>query len=855
MAKASFISAGKQVDNIDVRLSYRIVELFSEGLYASPNKAIEELVVNSFDAGAHRVQVLLSSNMHNQDATIAVIDDGEGMDAKGLKQHWLIGLSNKRSAARAAKKGRQQIGKFGIGKLATYVLAERLTHISKRGGKYYATSMDYGSIDKRVDKEVEPKVALKIPLRQPTEAEVMEILEPWTKTPAFKASGMALFGKGASKSWTVSIMSSLKGKVHEIRMGHLEWVLRTAMPLRPDFEVWLNAEKLSPSKEGKGLLKKWVLGKDLTKLPRPAAKDLDISEDAAIDKKGERRFGFDVPGLGRVTGYVEAYKDLLTGKSNELGRSYGFFVYVYDRLVNVDDGHFGISPDELRHGTFGRFRAVVHMDGLDVNLRANRETLKEDPQLETARNILRGIFNAVRPTIEGHVEGEEPGAQLARNLAASPGSLSRMPIVELARAVVEGKNTTRNLIVPKNLDDKERESFIKRLEERASKPEEFIMGLTIDYDGSAEEGIAKYDTSNGVLRINAWHPFVATFYDEFSGKGSGQPLQLFAMAEVLVESHLHSLGVRPDQVDDLLTARDRLLRHLANDSGRESAFSIAASLREARNNPDALEDRVCAAFRSLGFEVTPLGKKSKPDGVAMANLAANEEGVLGAYSVSLEAKSTVADGKKVANGTIKISSVARHRDEYKCHHAIVVGPAFSTSQGENSAVAKEIEKDRLAAEKLGESKTITLMTIDDLAKLVALRPIKQLGLRELRGLFDCKLPEDASAWVKALEKRSVARPPYRIIIQTIESLQKKRSKMAVKYSALLNELSHASPPIEYDTEEQLIEQCKALAQMASGTMYANQQSVELDQSAANAIAAIEVAMRDYNDEGNAQAKK
>jgi hypothetical protein len=37
----------------------------------------------------------------------------------------------------------------------------------------------------------------------------------------------------------------------------------------------------------------------------------------------------------------------------------------------VVDGHFGISPDELRHGTFGRFRCVVHIDSLDEELRSN----------------------------------------------------------------------------------------------------------------------------------------------------------------------------------------------------------------------------------------------------------------------------------------------------------------------------------------------------------------------------------------------------------------------------------------------------------------------------------------------------
>src|SRR2546429_9317817 len=94
-----YVGLGKQTGSIDVRLSYRIIELSSEGLYQSPTKAIEELVANSFDAGAQRVQVLLSSNLQKQDATITVIDDGEGMDAAGLKDHWLIGISNKRRLA------------------------------------------------------------------------------------------------------------------------------------------------------------------------------------------------------------------------------------------------------------------------------------------------------------------------------------------------------------------------------------------------------------------------------------------------------------------------------------------------------------------------------------------------------------------------------------------------------------------------------------------------------------------------------------------------------------------------------------------------------------------------------------
>lgn len=420
-------------------------------------------------------------------------------------------------------------------------------------------------------------------------------------------------------------MSSLKLKVHEIKPGILEWVLRTALPLRPDFNIWLNGKKLVPSKQGKGLLKKWILGKDMVELPKPSPKGVSASEDTNVDKSSEHRFGLDVPGLGRVTGYAEAYKDLLTGKSDELGRSYGFFVYVFGRLVNVIDGHFGISPDELRHGTFGRFRLVVYMDGLDQQLRSNREAISEGPLLATAQDVLRAIFNAVRPTLEKHDE-EEPGAKLARKLAASPASLSRLPIVELARTVVEGKGKSRYLIVPEHKAAADRSAFVASLEQRATEADQFVTGLTIDYNGSPDGGLARYDTITGNLQINAWHPFVATFHEEFVSKGVGQPLELFAMAEVLTEAHLHAMGVRPEQIEEFLSARDQLLRYFANESGRQSAFAVALALQNARNNPDALEDKLCVAFASLGFEVTPIGGRGKPDGVATALLSADDKG-------------------------------------------------------------------------------------------------------------------------------------------------------------------------------------------------------------------------------------
>jgi hypothetical protein len=838
-----YIQSGTEKSKIDVRLSYKIVRLFSEGLYASPNKALEELVANSFDAGAQRVAVFLPANFHDQDATIAVLDDGEGMDADGLKQHWLIGKSVKRDLA-VLPRGRSQIGKFGIGKLATYVLANRLSHVSRKGGKYYATSMDYKAVDDRGDEETEPKAPIKISLRELSADEAKAAVKPWTDSTAFQKTGIKLFGAGSPSSWTLAILSGLKDKVHEMQRGTLSWVLRTALPLRDDFAIYLDGDKLEPSKAGKGRIKTYVLGKDINELPKPAP-DVEVVEDKN-EADPKKRFAFEHKVLGRITGYAETYRDLLTGKSDEIGRSHGFFVYVLGRLINVKDGHFGISPDELRHGTFGRLRVVVHMDGLDDFLQSDRERIREGPALADAQNILRAIFNKLRADLEKEDAGEDPGAKLSRNLASSPTSLARRPIIEMARAAIEGKVKSRYIALPTFTKPAQREQLLSDLEAKADKPEEFVAGLDFVYDATSDDGIAVYDAGTNRLRVNGLHPFIGAFFDEFTSKTSGLPLELFAMAEVLLESHLHQAGLKQAQLDSVMGTRDQLLRYVAQQSGRRTALTVANGLRQARNDEAKLEVEVVEAFRSLGFDSTRLGGNGKPDGVARAHLSAGADGKPKRYAVSLEAKSKKKEGAKLKTKTLGVSTIARHRDDSNCDHAIVVAPAFDHSAGKESALAKELNEDRVNSAAKGTPRTITAIHVDDLARLVQLRPVKRLGLAKLRELLQtCSLPEESKAWVDSIEKLMVSKPPYEQIINAIHAQQQEFGQAAVEYAALRVALSKESPPFKVSTNEELAELCKAMAAMAGHEISATDQTVELNQSPANVLAAIEAATKEH----------
>src|SRR3984885_10566806 len=134
----SIETSGKKIDEIPVEISYRIIELFSAGLYSSPNKAFEELVSNSYDAGASKVSVFVPLDKTLQNSVLWVCDNGESMNKDGLKQFWKIGSSNKRINENTE---RLIIGKFGIGKLATYILTNKLTLICKASdNKYYAVT-------------------------------------------------------------------------------------------------------------------------------------------------------------------------------------------------------------------------------------------------------------------------------------------------------------------------------------------------------------------------------------------------------------------------------------------------------------------------------------------------------------------------------------------------------------------------------------------------------------------------------------------------------------------------------------------------------------------------------------------
>ena len=849
---APFFEAGTITDQINVEISFQIIGLFSEGLYSSPNKAIEELVSNAFDADATSVHTVMSPDRAAPDASIVILDNGTGMDADGLKVHWIVGDSVKANNRMTAR-GRRTIGKFGIGKLAAYVLGTRLTHITKSGGKYYSTTMDFNAIpapvpasERTLATEAVPLPPVQLPLRELTKEEAFGAVRPWM-TDDVGRENLALFGENAEPSWTVAIITDLKPMAIELSAGRLRWVLSTAMPLRDDFSLFLNGQKVAASKANATQVGTWVLGKDITSIPSPAPNELDTDVDERVSDEDYHHYLLVDKSLGPISGYLELYEDPIdSGKSAEVGRSNGFFVYVHGRLINPDDSGFGIDRNSLRHGTFSRLRLVINIDRLDAELRSSRETLLAGPVVERARELLRGLFNLARTKLEAHETETALERRASQRFADSPASLTERPILRLAVDVYEDKFRSRHLVPIDKKAYSTADELVASLEGRITDGGGLIGDVVYEELGTLLP-MAMLDSATGRLSINLEHPFVAHFADEYNDRKKNLPLELFAIAEILLEAGLNDANVGDAAVASILDSRDELLRHLARSSGAQNSITVAQGLMNSLTSAKGLELALVDVFQQLGFEAVPKAAKDEQDGLAEAFLPADDNGVA-QYRVSLEAKSKEKPGGKVKKSSVEVSTIARHRDEADCDYAIVVGPDFETGADDLGAVIREIQADKLA----NPTKGITLMRAKDLARLVRLAPLKRVNLAKMRELLTtCQTPNEAEQWVDAIAASQPESSPHQQILETVWELQQDDRDHTVEYAALRTALRMGKKLASTDAE--LREECLALSRMAPGYFIAREDRVELNIKPENVLTTIHAYVDDLPQADDEQA--
>lgn len=119
--------------NIDFSMTYLALKMFGKQLYANMSAAIAELVANGLDANAENVYVYMDIRDKNS-ATIAIFDDGDGMDEIAMETHYAIIGRNKRVGLKP-EEASKKMGRKGIGKLAALYLSNTYYVITKKEDK------------------------------------------------------------------------------------------------------------------------------------------------------------------------------------------------------------------------------------------------------------------------------------------------------------------------------------------------------------------------------------------------------------------------------------------------------------------------------------------------------------------------------------------------------------------------------------------------------------------------------------------------------------------------------------------------------------------------------------------------
>ncbi len=133
--------------NIDFSMTYLALKMFGKQLYANISAAIAELVANGLDANAENVYIYMDIR-NRSNATIAVFDDGDGMDEESMIKDYAVVGRNKRENL-LPEVADKKMGRKGIGKLAALYLSNTYYVITKKESEDVARSwmLDVSNLD------------------------------------------------------------------------------------------------------------------------------------------------------------------------------------------------------------------------------------------------------------------------------------------------------------------------------------------------------------------------------------------------------------------------------------------------------------------------------------------------------------------------------------------------------------------------------------------------------------------------------------------------------------------------------------------------------------------------------------
>lgn len=679
--RSEFAAIGEPEAKLGVNISYDIIQQFSTQLYTNPRKAIEELVCNSYDAGAKECHISIPKE---EGDPLVLLDNGRSMDVEGLVGLWMVASSPKaRTAGERIDNNRLQIGKFGVGKLAAYALGNRLTHIACIDGVARLVSVGQEQL-KGVHR------GPRFQIFKATERSVRSIVGPLL-------GSLPKPWERHWRTWTIAIVEDVARSSFEraLKIGRLRQMLSTALPVHSEFSIFLDGARIVRARIPRDaiqfsvnvlnlafraklrldLREYWSKELNIEKGDVPAelyeVKVGDMPDPLDVRKTVKAIF---VPRLGFVEGEAIFARDTLTPeKLNERGyANNGYHIFAHGKLVNPEDELFGVT--QRSHGFWRRFQARVEMPGLDDVLLVQRNAVSENStKAQLAREFVRVLFNFVRKRAQ---DEEEKDDKPPRSFGAKLRKVSPL----LAPLALQGLA-------------------------KGEMPQGGVAAVEIDFASLREDGPAsQYDAASNAIQINQDHPIIAAL-DELGEAAQKQWRRVVAELTAgyrLTIGLLAAKGVPGDVVVEVEEFIDAALRSAASyirDPVEDHIHEIQDASYEGG---DKFEAAVVNAFRSLGLVARHIGGADNPDGTVDIPKTGDRN-----LRISIEAK-----GSKgvISHEQLSVSTVSRHQQEAGSTSAVAIAREFQEkgAAGRRSALMREA------------TNLVPLLTVDGIARLLRL---------------------------------------------------------------------------------------------------------------------------------------
>ncbi len=136
------------LSDYELTIDLNVLDHLGINLYSNVAAVLTEAVANAWDADAGRVEIRFDKT----NDSISIADDGVGMSVQDVNDKYLkVGYRRRESGEAKTPKGRDVMGRKGLGKLSLFSIAETVEVTSCKDGKPHGFRMSIPEIKKAID--------------------------------------------------------------------------------------------------------------------------------------------------------------------------------------------------------------------------------------------------------------------------------------------------------------------------------------------------------------------------------------------------------------------------------------------------------------------------------------------------------------------------------------------------------------------------------------------------------------------------------------------------------------------------------------------------------------------------------